>query len=47
VEAKKKYREKGGRLSEGYTVVMFDVETEFLGVDGSHTYHWKGSGARV
>jgi hypothetical protein len=31
--AKREFRNRGGRLSDGYTVLTFDDETDFLGID--------------
>lgn len=42
-EAKKAFRSVGGVQKYGYTVLHFDTDTEFLGVDGLGRAHWKGN----
>lgn len=40
-EAKKNFREQGGRLTGGYVLLTFDAETEFIGVDAVGYLHYK------
>ena len=39
--AKANFRKYGGTLSDGYTIVEFDSETEFVGMDDLGRYHYK------
>lgn len=43
VAAKAEFRRQGGRLSNGYVVMIFDDETDFCGVDGMGSYHFIGN----
>lgn len=43
VEAKKNFRRFGGQLSLGYTVVEFDADQEFDGVDQMGYVHWRNA----
>lgn len=44
-EAKRKFYEEGGRLSRGYTILVFDADTVLEGVDlmGRYYYHKRNS----
>lgn len=42
-EAKKVFQTHGGKLGNGYAVLTFDGETEFLGVDWMGSYSWVGN----
>ncbi len=42
-EAKKNFGRNGGKLSDGYIVLTFDGETEFLGFDVMGRYSWNGN----
>lgn len=39
--AKNRFRTEGGRLSNGYAVITFDAETEFLGITDMGYYSFK------
>lgn len=41
--AKRRFKREGGQLTRGYTVLTFDDETEFLGVDQMGRYSWRGN----
>lgn len=45
--AKREYRRVGGRLGDGYTVLRFDENTLFLGIDGMGSYQWLGDAPEV
>lgn len=40
-EAKKQFQKSGGHLSDGYTVLLFDADTIFDGVDGMGRYSYR------
>lgn len=40
-EAKKAFTEQGGVLSNGYTILTFDADTKFGGVDGMGRYYFE------
>ncbi len=42
--AKKEWQRQGGVLSRGYTVLTFDADTEFHGVDQMGRLHYRGNG---
>lgn len=42
-EAKKKFQAQGARLSDGYTVLVFDADTMWLGINDMGTYFYKGN----
>lgn len=42
VEAKSNFRKQGAALSRGYTLLTFDDDTEFKGVDEVGRYHYVG-----
>ncbi len=42
-EAKRNWRDQGGRPADGYTVVTFDADTEFHGVDQMGNYLYAGN----
>lgn len=42
-QAKSNFRQQGGLLSNGYTLLIFDAETEFAGVDEVGRYHYDGN----
>lgn len=48
-EAKRQWKSHGHnlRLSDGYTILTFDEDSEFLGVDGMARYHWVGNAPEV
>lgn len=41
--AKARFRREGGRLGNGYAILTFDDDTEFLGVDNVGRYMYKGN----
>lgn len=41
--AKRNWQSQGGRLADGYTIYVFDSETEFLGVDSMGGYSYTGT----
>lgn len=41
--AKRNFRKQGGILGNGYSVVVFDAETDFVGVDGMGRYRFLGN----
>jgi len=41
-EAKQNFTKQGGRLSKGYRVFIFGVDSEFRGVDEMGYVHWTG-----
>lgn len=41
-EAKRNFTKFGGCLSDGYLILTFSAETEFIGVDDIGRYHWRG-----
>lgn len=41
--AKKAFRSNGGALGRGYTVLTFDAETDFVGVDPMGRYSYRGN----
>lgn len=47
VAAKAAFRAYGGRLSDGYTILTFDADTEFRGVDDLGRTHWNGNHPHV
>jgi hypothetical protein len=42
-EAKKNFTAHGGKLRKGLTLIKFDSDTEYLGVDQMGRYHYKGN----
>lgn len=42
-EAKKNFVAQGAGLTKGLTVIEFDDETEYHGVDGTGFFHFKGN----
>lgn len=40
-EAKAQFSKQGGRLSDGYLIVVFDDGAVFTGVDDLGYYHWE------
>lgn len=42
-EAKANFRRQGGRLCDGYEVVVFDADTRFHGVDQAGRFHYRGN----
>jgi hypothetical protein len=42
-EAKRNWQAQGGRLSDGYTIITFDADTEFHGVDQMGRYQYVGN----
>lgn len=45
--AKKNFRKNGGLLSRGYEVIVFDAETDFIGVTPMGMYRWLGNQPEV
>lgn len=46
-EAKRNFQKQGAKLSAGYTVLTFDQETSFEGVDQMGRVHWRGNEPKV
>lgn len=42
-EAKKRFRNQGGVLSDGYVVLTFDAATKFGGFDEAGRFHYRGN----
>ncbi len=42
-EAKRNVKRHGGRLNAGYTVLVFDNDTQWLGINDVGTAFWKGN----
>lgn len=45
--AKAEFRKQGGRLKDGYAVIVFDADTDFCGVDGMGSYRYQGNAPEV
>jgi hypothetical protein len=45
--AKKAFRRNGGALGKGYSVIVFDEETDFIGVTPMGVYKWMGNAPTV
>lgn len=41
--AKRNFRQAGGTLKQGYVILTFDAETEFLGINDMGYYSWRGN----
>jgi hypothetical protein len=42
-DAKRNFQAQHGRVSDGYMILVFDADTEFLGVDDVGRYHYRGN----
>lgn len=43
VQAKDNFRRHGGKLLRGYSILTFDADTEFHGIDQMGRYRYKGN----
>ena len=46
-EAKRNFRAAGGHLTGGYSILRFNDNTLFLGIDGMGSYQWLGDAPEV
>lgn len=42
-KAKRKFKAQGGRLTRGYTILEFDAQSEFTGIDGMGYVLYRGN----
>lgn len=45
--AKRGFTSRGATLGRGYTILEFDAETAFVGIDEAGRYHYKGNAPTI